>query len=137
MIVKFSSYVIIFHMAEKINLKSEEYSHKKSSKKKSSAIAELRDEIEDLHLAIETLHRDLKRMSPPNPWKRAGRSFAGGIVKGLGFIFGTTIIAAIMIWGIQKAISSPIAENWLTDKISSIITDAVQNTVSNVDLPSF
>lgn len=123
-------------MSEKINLKSQESLRKKTTDKKSTAISELREEIQDLHVAIQTLHKDLKRMSPPSPWKRAGRSFTGGILKGLGFIFGTTIIAALMIFGIQKVLNSKIAENWLSEQISGIVNSAVESTISNVDLPT-
>lgn len=108
---------------------------KAKMKKKRTMSDDLKYEIEGLHDAIAVLHEDLKKMAPPRGLRKVGGSLANGIFKGLGFIIGTTLIAGLMIWGAQKALTSPVVQNWLTDKITSIVSDSVENALPDIEIP--
>ena len=57
-------------------------------------------------------------------WKRAVSSFGTGVVKGVGLIIGTTVIAAIVIFLLQQLVDwaglGDVAQQWIQSTPASI-----------------
>ncbi len=104
-------------------------------------IESLEKEVNDLSLAIEDLHEDIRKMLPKSAGRRMLNNLGSGILKGLGFIIGTTIIAALFIFLIQKALQTDVVQSWISDQISSAVEasvdKAVDNTIGDFNLPFF
>jgi len=94
-------------------------------------IESLEKEVNDLSLAIEDLHEDIKKMLPKSPGRRMLNSIGSGILKGLGFIIGTTIIAALFIFLIQKALQTDVVQSWISEQITTAVENSVENAVDN------
>lgn len=47
-------------------------------------------------------------------------NFLGGLVKGLGFAIGTTIIFALLIWFLSKLSIIPVLGNWINSLLDYI-----------------
>ena len=67
---------------------------------------ELVQEMHQLHEAIDDLHLEIHKLTPPTAIRKAVRSFATGLVKGVGFVVGTTLIAALLIYFVQQSLES-------------------------------
>ena len=100
--------------------------------KKTSNVAKLTQEIENLHEAIEELHEDVRKIAPKSGIHKAGMSFLNGILKGLGFLIGTTLVAAILIWGLSKALNSQVVQDWIGNTIQDAVSTQVEKAVPEI-----
>lgn len=100
-------------------------------------IESLEKEVNDLSLAIEELHDDIRKMIPKSAGRRAMNSIGNGVLRGLGFIIGTTVIAAILIFGIQQALQSQIIQDWISSQFSTVIEKSIENAKNEINIPFF
>lgn len=86
---------------------------------------ELIDEMQDLHDAIDELRTEVKKLAPPTAIIKAFRGFFTGIVRGVGFVVGTTLVAAVLIYFVQQSFESGRLQNWVSDQIRGAITESI------------
>ncbi|PIT86119.1 MAG: hypothetical protein COU33_04925 [Candidatus Magasanikbacteria bacterium CG10_big_fil_rev_8_21_14_0_10_43_6] len=93
----------------------------------------LQKELHDLRKSVDELHKDVRKLAPPHPVKHALILFSQGALKGLGFIFGTTFIAAVTVFLFQKILQTEQAQVWINDHITNVIEESITNTVGHID----
>ena len=86
---------------------------------------ELVQEMHQLHEAIDDLHLEIHKLTPPTAIRKAVRSFATGLVKGVGFVVGTTLIAALLIYFVQQSLESGKLQDWVGDQGRGAITESI------------
>ena len=81
--------------------------------------------MHQLHEAIDDLHLEIHKLTPPTAIRKAVRSFATGLVKGVGFVVGTTLIAALLIYFVQQSLESGKLQDWVGDQVRGAITESI------------
>ncbi len=82
-------------------------------------VRELREAIDDLQLAVDDLN--------PTFGKKATNWFLGGMIRGLGVLLGTTLIAAIVIFGLRELFSSEATRRWTGERLQEFLTDSIES----------
>lgn len=131
---------ILSYMPEKKTRSNKTKAVSKISKK----LQEIQEQITDIQNTLEEMHFSIDKMRPPTAWKRAVHSFGKGIVQALGFLFGTTIIAALLFFILQKTIANDKVQAWMNERATTFINNSLSNfsdqhidPLPNVDLPFF
>ncbi len=91
----------------------------------------LLEEIRALQDSIDELTDAVSRIKTP----RLGRGITGmlfqSMIQGLGFVIGTTVLFAIMIFVLRQAVTSPPFQKWLNSQIESAIDRSLNSLLSN------
>ncbi len=91
----------------------------------------LLQEIRALQDSIDELTDAVSRMKTP----RLGRGIVGmlvqSMIQGLGFVIGTTVLFAIIIFALRQAVTSPPFQKWLNSQIESAIDRSLNSLLSN------
>lgn len=73
----------------------------------------LSESIGDLVQLMRALKSEGYLPTKYHRWKFLFYEFFSGIVRGIGFLVGTTIVFAIMIWILSQLVSIPMVGDWL------------------------
>lgn len=79
-------------------------------------VRELRDAIDELHDAVDKLN--------PRFSTKATNWLVGGIFRGLGLLIGTTIVAAIVLFGLREILTSKPVQRWTGEQIQEFLNNS-------------
>jgi hypothetical protein len=65
-------------------------------------------------------------------WRKALSEFASGLIRGVGLMIGTTIIAAMIIYALQTIIDWGFVQTSITDWIGQTAQDSVENAMPDI-----
>lgn len=97
-------------------------SRKTSGTKKSSETREL---IE----AVNALREQMQKNQPTKGWRRFFENLGKGIVTGVGIVIGSTVIAAVILIGIQRIVTSPAFQDQLNETLQTIIQQSISSAL--------
>ncbi len=83
--------------------------------------------MRDLREAIDDLHDEVHKLTPPTALAKVMRGFVSGVIRGVGFVIGTTVVAAILVLLAQQAIDSGKFQDWVSDQVSEAINDSIDD----------
>ena len=90
------------------------------------------DKLDELHETVMEISEDIERIKPHSAVKRMGGSILHGVLRGIGFVFGTTILATAVILLLQKFFQSPQFQTWLGKAFENALTKAFASIISNI-----
>lgn len=79
-------------------------------------VRELRDAIDELHDAVDKLN--------PKFAKKATNWLLGGMIRGLGLLIGTTLVAAIVLFGLREILTSKPVQKWTGEQIQEFLNNS-------------
>jgi hypothetical protein len=85
------------------------------------------DEMRDLRGAIDDLHDEVHKLTPPTAFAKIMRGFVSGVIRGVGFVVGTTVVAAVLVLLAQQAIESGKFQDWISSQVSDAITESIDD----------
>lgn len=80
----------------------------------------LLEEVRDLRDSIDELHEAVDKLNPKFS-KKATNWLLGGMIRGLGLLLGTTIIAALLVLGMRELLTSKAAQRWTGEQIQEFL----------------
>lgn len=90
------------------------------------------DELIKLRKMVETMKKDIDAETNKPFWKIGLQEFATGILKGIGLVIGTTIVAAIIIYVLQMLVDWSQLQINIIDWISNTLSSGLGNTLPNI-----
>ncbi len=92
----------------------------------------LLQEIRALQDSIDELTDAVSRIKTPRLGRGIGGMILGSMIQGLGFVIGTTILFAVMIFGLRELVTSAPFQKWLNGQIETAINRSLDSFLSNV-----
>lgn len=90
------------------------------------------DKLDELHETVMEIQEDVERIKPHSAFKRFLGHFAQGVLRGIGFVFGTTILAAVIVVALQQFFQSEKFQEWLGDAFITVLTPALESAVHDI-----
>ncbi|MFA6522694.1 MAG: hypothetical protein WCT24_03845 [Patescibacteria group bacterium] len=90
----------------------------------------LKFELFEIQKAVEEIRDHTESMKPKPALTRFFGIFLHGMVQGLGFVIGTTILAGIGFLLLKNFLTSTGFEDWLGNQARSIVDHAIEQAVS-------
>ena len=91
-------------------------------------------ELRKLREMVEEIKNDVDTEANKPFWKKGIAAFGSGILRGIGFVIGTTILAALIIYALQLFLDWTQIQvdimNWLTETVQSSISDSIPSVPS-------
>lgn len=97
--------------------------HKKSASPLPVEEAHLETELSQLRKTVEELHKDLHHLRPGITWKKVFEGFWVGSARALGFIFGTAILATLIIAILQQVVQTDDFDRWIEERLSGAVSE--------------
>ncbi len=85
--------------------------------------------LEEIKLTVQQIQDDIEEMKPKTGMKRIGSLLFDGIIRGLGMLIGTTIIAGAILGALYYIITSTVFMDFLGETINDAIVSAIQNAL--------
>ncbi len=93
------------------------------------------EELVQLREIVEGIGESIDHEIHKPFWKTALSEFTSGIIRGVGLVIGTTIVAALIIYTLQALVNwSDLQSNitdWITQTTQEGISDALPNEISS------
>ncbi len=91
-------------------------------------------ELKKLREMVEEIKSDIDKEANKPFWKKGLAAFAVGILRGIGFVVGTTIVAAAIIYALQFFLDWTQIQidvvDWLTETVRSGISGSIPSVPS-------
>ncbi|MCH8049671.1 hypothetical protein IH979_03095 [Patescibacteria group bacterium] len=90
---------------------------------------DLTQEIKKLTEATQELRQEMQLARPRTVWKKITQNLFAGLLKGVGFILGTTIVAGLMFLLLLRLIQSPGFQRYLGESITEVIEESISGVL--------
>lgn len=100
------------------------------TKKRPTSAQKIVKELQEIRAAVESIETQVEELKPKTGARKAWQLFTQGIVRGVAFAFGTTVIAGLILFGFYRVLNSETIQNWISDTVRTAVEQTIGNAVS-------
>ncbi|MBU4315156.1 hypothetical protein KJ673_02000 [Patescibacteria group bacterium] len=89
------------------------------------------EEIKKLKKIVEEISANIEREIHKPFWKNALSAFVSGLIRGVGLVIGTTIVAGLIIYALQAIVNWSALESNATNWVTDITQEGINNVFPN------
>lgn len=87
------------------------------------------NDLAEIKKIVEQIQVDVNKHVHPSFWKHLMKEFAVGMIRGIGLVIGTTIVAGIIIYALQAVIDWSSVQGDIIEWISQIMKQGIEDAV--------
>lgn len=99
-------------------------------KKKPSSGQRIVRELQEIRATIENIETQIEELKPKKGARKAWQLLAQGMIKGVAFAFGTTVLAGLILLGVYQILNSESVQGWINNTMQTTLENTVGGAVS-------